>query len=81
MSEDISSFEITSKSLENIDDIDIGIKLTNDYADITETIKDKTDYKKLSINKLREIVVEKGIVVDASKLKKNDVLKMLGAEQ
>ena len=83
LSEDISSFEITSKSLENIDDIDIGIdlKLTNDYVDITETSKDKTDYKKLSINKLREIVVEKGIVVDASKLKKNDVLKMLGAEQ
>ena len=78
LSEDISSFEITSKSLENIDDIDIGIgiKLTNDYAE-----KEKTDYKKLSINKLREIVVEKGIVVDASKLKKNDVLKMLGAEQ
>jgi hypothetical protein len=76
LSEDISSFEITSKSLENIDDIDIGIKLTNDYAE-----KDKTDYKKLSLNKLREIVIEKGLVVDASKLKKNDILKMLGAEQ
>lgn len=81
LSEDISSFEITSKSLENINDIDIGIKLTNDYADMTETNKEKTDYKKLSINKLRDIVIEKGIVVDASKLKKNDILKMLGAEQ
>jgi len=81
LSEDISSFEITSKSLENINDIDIGIKLTNDYADMTESNKEKTDYKKLSINKLRDIVIEKGLVVDASKLKKNDILKMLGAEQ
>ena len=31
----------------------------------------------MSINKLREIVVSKGIVVDASKLKKNDILKLL----
>jgi hypothetical protein len=76
LTEDISSFEITSKSLENINDIDISIKLTNDYAE-----KDKVDYKKMSLNKLREVVVEKGVVVDASKLKKNDILKMLGAEQ
>ena len=79
MSEDISSFEITSKTLENINDIDISIKLTNDYAD--KDGKDKVDYKKMSLNKLREAVVEKGLVVDASKLKKNDILKMLGDEQ
>ena len=40
----------------------------------------KTDYKKLSLNKLREIIVNKGLVVDASKLKKNEILKMLGDE-
>jgi len=76
LSEDISSFEITSKTLENINDIDISIKLTNDYSE-----KEKVDYKKMSINKLRDAVVEKGLVIDASKLKKNDILKMLGAEQ
>ena len=76
LSEDISSFEITSKTLENINDIDISIKLTNDYSE-----KDKVDYKKMSLNKLRDVVVEKGLVIDASKLKKNDILKMLGAEQ
>jgi len=38
------------------------------------------DYKKLSLNRLRSIVVEKGIVSDASKLKKNDLLKILEAE-
>ena len=39
------------------------------------------DYKKFSINKLRNIVVEKGLSTDASKLKKNEMLKLLGAEQ
>ena len=79
LSEDISSFEITSKTLENINDIDISIKLTNDYSEKDET--NKVDYKKMSLNKLREVVIEKALVVDASKLKKNDILKMLGAEQ
>lgn len=78
LTEDISSFEITSKTLENINDIDIDISanLTDVYTE-----KDKVDYKKMSLNKLREVIVEKGLVVDASKLKKNDILKMLGAEQ
>ena len=39
-----------------------------------------TDYKKLPLNKLREAVVEMGIVQDASKYKKNDLLKLLDAE-
>jgi hypothetical protein len=34
----------------------------------------------MSITKLREVVVEKGIIADASKLKKNDLLKLLGDE-
>ena len=35
-------------------------------------------YKKMSLNKLREVAVSKGVVVDASKLKKPDILKLLG---
>jgi hypothetical protein len=31
----------------------------------------------MSLNKLREIIVSKGVVSDASKLKKNEILKML----
>jgi hypothetical protein len=40
------------------------------------------DYKKLQLPKLRSIVVEKGLVtnVEASKLKKPELLKLLGAE-
>jgi hypothetical protein len=52
---------------------------TISITDLEDTNK-KTDYKKLAINKLREIVIEKGIVADASKLKKSDLLKLLGDE-
>ncbi len=38
-----------------------------------------SDYKKMSITKLREIISKQG-VSDASKLKKSDILKMLGVE-
>jgi hypothetical protein len=34
----------------------------------------------MTINKLRDIVVSKGIIADASKLKKQDILKLLGDE-
>ena len=40
----------------------------------------KTEHKKMPLNKLRELVVNKGIVVDSSKLKKNELLKLLGDE-
>ena len=38
------------------------------------------DYKKLSLNKLRSVVLEKGLVTDSSKLKKNELFKLLGVE-
>jgi hypothetical protein len=41
---------------------------------------DSLDYKKLSLPKLRSIVSEKGLAPDASKLKKNELLKLLGVE-
>jgi len=40
----------------------------------------KFDYKKYSLNKLRNLVVEKGLVTDSSKLKKHELLKLLGVE-
>lgn len=48
-------------------------------TDLEEPNK-KQEYKKMSINKLREVVVEKGVIADASKLKKQDILKLLGDE-
>jgi len=45
-----------------------------------EDSKENIDFKKLSLNKLRNIVSEKGLSIDASKLKKNELLKLLGVE-
>ena len=41
---------------------------------------DSLDYKKLPLNKLRSIVTEKGLSIDSNKLKKNELLKLLGVE-
>jgi hypothetical protein len=71
LSHEITSFDDTSTTLQNIDEIELKL---NDSNDNTES---SVDYSKMTLNKLREIIVHKGIVVDASKLKKNDILKML----
>ena len=53
-----------------------------DISTLEESHKDAEnfDYKKMSLNKLRSIVVEKGLTTDSSKLKKNDLLKLLNDE-
>jgi hypothetical protein len=38
------------------------------------------DYKKLSLNKLKTLVLDKGLSTDTSKMKKNELLKLLGVE-
>ena len=42
--------------------------------------EESVDYKKLSLQKLKNVVVEKGLVSDASKLKKPELFKLLGIE-
>jgi len=59
--------------------------LTTDFKTININLEDSTnneslDYKKLSLPKLRSIVTEKGLSADSSKLKKQDLLKLLGVE-
>jgi hypothetical protein len=45
---------------------------------IEERTSDEMDsYKKMNLNVLKQLVVSKGLVKDASKLKKNDILKLL----
>jgi hypothetical protein len=51
-----------------------------DLGEAEDVHASKSEYKKMSLNKLREVVVSKGVVADASKLKKNDILKLLGDE-
>ena len=41
---------------------------------------DSSEYKKLSLPKLRIVVSEKGLATDTSKLKKNELFKLLGVE-
>lgn len=65
------------KQEENDNDKD-NIVLSNDNLksiSITEDIHE--EYKKMSLPKLRSIVLEKGLASDASKLKKSDILKLL----
>ena len=56
----------------------ISINLEEDH----QHNEDNIDYKKLQLSKLRSIVVEKGLTSnsEASKLKKPELLKLLGAE-
>jgi hypothetical protein len=49
-------------------------------TDLGEEDVSKPDYKKMPINKLREVIVSKGLKFDASKLKKNEILKLLDEE-
>ena len=63
----------------------IDISATLETSDLEE-VKGKDfkssniDYKKLSLNKLRDIVTAKNLSDDPSKLKKNEMLKLLGSE-
>ena len=54
--------------------------LDNGILSLEEIGANKNDYKKMSLNKLREVVVSKGFTSDASHLKKNQILKLLGDE-
>jgi hypothetical protein len=47
---------------------------------LEESHSENIDFKKLSLPKLRSIVSEKNLVGDTSKLKKNELLKLLGIE-
>ena len=47
---------------------------------MTFPTSENIDYKKLSLNKLRQIVSDKNLSSDSSKLKKPDLLKLLGVE-
>ena len=47
----------------------------SDLEEIKESLK--IDYKKFALNKLRTMVIDKGLTSDSSKLKKQDLIKLL----
>ena len=77
------SFEETDISLSNDkhndnNDMSFLKNVTMSDFENAENVEDlQSSYKKMTINKLREVIVSKGVVSDASKLKKNEILKML----
>ena len=67
----------------NVDDLNDEIKETDfkqETNNLEENSNDVLDFKKLSIQKLRSIVTEKGLSAEATKLKKYELLKLLGLE-
>lgn len=70
-----NDLQISGDDLLNLKNVTI-----TDLGDADDAHASKSEYKKMSLNKLREVVVSKGFVSDASKLKKNDILKLLGDE-
>ena len=60
-----------SNSDELIKSIDISTLDDNNIG------SESSDYKKMSINKLKSIAIAKGLIADSSKLKKNELLKLL----
>ena len=79
----VSSDDEDNEFKNNNDEIDISnLNLKSINISNLEEVKnsDNIDYKKFTISKLRSIVVEKELVTDSSKLKKPELLKLLGAE-
>jgi len=69
-----------STSVEQLDGSHINISATDLKTiniNLDETHADSIDYKKLPLPKLRSIVTDKGLAEDASKLKKQELLKLL----
>jgi hypothetical protein len=75
-----NTIDISKLNEENDNNLDL-LKSIN-ISSIEEDSKNMNivDYKKISLNKLRSIVVEKGLVTDSSKMKKPEMLKLLGIE-
>jgi hypothetical protein len=84
--EDIDSIQNVNNNVEEDKEEEAKEQSLGDLSDLkTISMSDSnnhdTDYKKMSVDKLRHVVVEKGLVVDASKLKKKDLLKLLGLSE
>ena len=73
----ISSVSIKEEKNDNIKSMDLkSINITLEETKPEQPL----DYKKMASPKLRSIVAEKGLSSDSSKLKKNELLKLLGVE-
>ena len=70
--------ETENNDVKKIDNF-MDLKSINITLEETKT-EQSVDYKKMGLPKLRSVVSEKGLSSDSSKLKKNELLKLLGIE-
>ena len=77
--EEVINLEDLDNNLENPEFESEEFKNT-DFKTVNINLEDSTDYKNLSLNKLRNIVTEKGLSTDVSKFNKNKLLKLLGVK-
>ena len=83
-SNNIKSIHLDLEESENKEPINISLFKTINLPNLEDStvsgkVIETADYKKMSITKLREVISKRG-VTDASKLKKNEILKMLGVD-
>ena len=62
------------------DDEDEKKNETLDFKKLNINIEENVSFKNMSVNKLRSIISEKGLSKEPNKLKKNEILKLLGSE-
>lgn len=74
LKEEVTIDQSTDEHLVNKDELKTISIVDNDSDD---EHNDSQDYKKMSLTKLREIAIKKKLTNDASKMKKNDILKLL----
>ena len=77
--DDSSTSSVSTKEEKNDNIKSMDLKSINITLEETKP-EQPLDYKKMAIPKLRSIVTEKGLSSDSSKLKKNELLKLLGVE-
>jgi len=82
--DEIISNDLEENVIELIDSEDtmikvekIEINMDNDNVSVSTKENLKEIYNKMSVQELRKVVITKGLCSDSSKLKKNDLLKML----
>jgi hypothetical protein len=61
----------------NGENYSIDLNLLKNINISSSSSNENIDYKKMSLNRLREIVVERNLTQDSSKMKKNELLKLL----
>jgi hypothetical protein len=70
-----------NSGVKNIKNTDLEFIKSIDISNLEESgEKNTVDYKKMSLNKLKEIAVSKGLLNENSKATKNAILKLLGSE-